>query len=97
MTAPVSREAIRHLIKEEVSRLKERTLTPDAVPDDVLLFDVSENGADNLGLDSLDALEIVMAIEDQCGVEIPEDIDLKVLATVDTLVAYVAKLMEHPS
>jgi acyl carrier protein len=96
-TPPLDDSTVRAIIKEEVSRLTERSLAPDAVPDDVLLFNVSEDGAENLGLDSLDAIEIVMAIEDHCGVEIPEDIDLKVLATVDTLASYVERLMGQPA
>lgn len=46
--------------------------------------------ADDLNIDSLDAVELVMAIEEQCGVKIP-DSELANLKTVGDIVAAIAK------
>lgn len=67
-------------------------MRPQDLSDDMLLFDINEDDKDNLGLDSLDALEIGMAIEDQYEVTIPEDIDFSELATINRLVSYVLRL-----
>lgn len=57
------------------------------------LFDVNGDGSDNLGLDSLDALELAMSIEQQYGVTVPTDVDFKELMTVNDIVAYVLRLV----
>ena len=46
---------------------------------------------DDLGADSLDLFELVMAIEEEFGVEIPTD-DLEEIATVGDVIKY---LKEH--
>jgi len=44
----------------------------------------------DLGLDSLDLVEMSMAIEEKLGIELPEDPDkLKATATVGTLIEFV--------
>lgn len=44
----------------------------------------------DLGADSLDTVELVMAFEEKFGVEIPDD-DAEKLATVGDVVAYIEK------
>jgi acyl carrier protein len=51
-------------------------------PDDKLV--------DDLGIDSLDMLEIVMAFEEKYGLSIP-DADIGKMQTVDDVVRYVSK------
>ncbi len=46
---------------------------------------------DDLGADSLDAVEIVMDLEDEFGVEI-DDTKAEAVATVGDLVAYIEEL-----
>lgn len=46
---------------------------------------------DDLGADSLDAVEIIMDIEDEFGVEI-DDTKAEAIATVGDLVAYIEEL-----
>ncbi|MDE6415231.1 MAG: acyl carrier protein [Anaeroplasmataceae bacterium] len=46
---------------------------------------------DDLGADSLDAVEIVMDIEDEFGVEI-DDTKAEAISTVGDLVAYIEEL-----
>ena len=56
------------------------------VPDD-LHEDVSLLGA-GLGLDSLDALEVVLGVEHAFGVKIADD-DISILRSINTIVDYV--------
>lgn len=57
-------------------------LTPDAISEKTSFID-------DLGIDSLDVVELVMELEDAFGMdEIPEE-DLKTLRTVGDLVEYV--------
>jgi acyl carrier protein len=56
----------------------------DAVTDEKHLVD-------DLGADSLDQVELVMALEEDFGIEIPDD-DAEEAQTVGALVALVAKL-----
>ena len=44
--------------------------------------------ADDLGADSLDIVELVMAIEEEYGIEIPDD-DAEKLQTVQDAITYV--------
>lgn len=82
----------RTILKAEISRLKDGTPAPENIPDDLLLFDVNEDGAENLGLDSLDALELALTIEEKLGLHLPSDLDFKQAPTIDRLVAYVVRL-----
>ena len=46
---------------------------------------------DGLGLDSLDALQLAMAVEERFGVQIPEGDEAKsIFASVDDLARYIA-------
>ena len=56
-------------------------LQPDKVTDDASFFD-------DLGADSLDVVELVMAFEEEFGVEIPED-DADKIKTVKDAIAYI--------
>ena len=44
--------------------------------------------AEDLGADSLDVVELLMAIEDEFGVEIPDE-EIENIKTVDDLVKYI--------
>ena len=48
--------------------------------------------ADDLGLDSLDVVEVVMAIEDEFAIEIP-DTEADAIASIADAVEYISK---HP-
>lgn len=48
----------------------------------------SSNIAEDLGADSLDVVELLMAIEDEFGLEIPDD-EIENIKTVDDLVKYI--------
>ena len=59
--------------------------TPDDIVDDAPLF------GSGLSLDSLDALQLAMAIEEKFGVKIPEgDAARPIFASVDALAAHIS-------
>jgi acyl carrier protein len=60
-------------------------LEPDEIETDAPLF------VEGLGLDSIDALELAMALEERYGVVIGDDPDLnqRIFASVQSLVAFV--------
>ena len=60
-------------------------ISTDEIQDDLPLF-----GADGLGLDSIDALELVIALEKNFGVTVPNsEVARMALATVDSIHDYV--------
>ena len=63
----------------ETLRLKQ---TADAIQPSEPLF------GEGLGLDSVDALELVLALEHAFGVQITEETGRQILGSVDTIVAY---------
>jgi acyl carrier protein len=68
-----------------VATLKLDDLRPEDIPDDEPLF-----GSPKFGLDSIDALELVVAVEKEFGVKIgSSEESRKALATVATLAAYI--------
>jgi len=57
----------------------------EQIADDLPLF-----GPEGLGLDSIDALELVVSLEKRFGVTVPNsDVAKNALATVETIAAYV--------
>jgi acyl carrier protein len=69
-----------------VAELDLRDLAPDEIVDDAALF------GEGLGLDSLDALELAIAIEERFGVRVPDDPRLReVFASVRALADYVSQ------
>lgn len=60
-------------------------ISPESIKNDQPLF-----GAGGVGLDSLDALELVVALEKEFGVRIPDaDVGRKVLISVETMVKFI--------
>jgi acyl carrier protein len=56
-------------------------------------IDAESSFTDDLGADSLDLVELVMAMEEEFGVEIPED-DSEKLQTFGDVVAYLKEKLE---
>jgi acyl carrier protein len=76
------RNELRKLIVEELD-LRDRT--PGSIDPEAPLF------GEGLGLDSLDALQLAVAVEERFGVAIPEDDEAKaIFASVSTLAAHIA-------
>src|SRR4051812_49728143 len=75
------RESIKEMMVENLM-LK---VSKDEIADDLPLF-----GPDGLGLDSIDALELVVSLEKRFGVSVPNsETARKALATVESIAEYV--------
>ena len=68
-------ERVKKIVIEQLG-VNESQITPDA------------SYIDDLGADSLDTVELVMALEEEFGVEIPDE-DAEKITTVDQTVAYI--------
>jgi acyl carrier protein len=80
------RELTERLKEIIVESLNLEGTSPQSIGDDEALF------GDGLGLDSVDALELVVALEKEYGIKIRSDeIDPQAFATVDSLARFVAQ------
>lgn len=76
---------LRSLIKEMLVKNLMLQVTPDQIGDDLPLF-----GPNGLGLDSIDALELVVSIEKTFGVGVPNsEVAGRALRTVNTIHDYI--------
>ncbi len=76
-------------LRAEIKKMLVRNLmlqvNPEQIGDDLPLF-----GPDGLGLDSIDALELVVSMEKTFGVGVPNsDVATKALRTVNTIRDYI--------
>jgi acyl carrier protein len=76
------RKTVIDTFKNELIRRLNLPYAPDDLHEDIALL-----GA-GLGLDSLDALEIVLCIENSFGIKIPDQ-NISVLRSINTVVDYV--------
>ena len=87
---------LRARIKEMLVKNLMLQVTPEQIGDDLPLF-----GANGLGLDSIDALELVVLVEERFGVTIPdEEVGKAAFASIDALADFVlhqAPTAESPS
>ncbi len=80
----VDNELIEKLKQLIITRLKLTDLTPDMIETDAPLF------GEGLGLDSIDALELVLGLEKEFGIVIPDaEVGRKVFQSVRTMAQYV--------
>ena len=72
-------------VKEMIVGQLRLTLDPGEIGDDAPLF-----GAEGMGFDSVDALELVLGMEQHFGVDIPdEEVGRRVLQSVRTMADFV--------
>jgi acyl carrier protein len=81
------RMAVTNSIKEELIKRLNLPYKPEDIHEDISLF-----GA-GLGLDSLDALEVVLCVENCFGIKIP-DHNISILRSINTLADYVLEEKE---
>ena len=78
-------------LKGRIKRLVVNRLNLEMVPGEIGDAGVPLFG-EGLGLDSIDALELVLGLEQEFGVKIEdEEMGVKALASVDALTAFVAE------
>jgi acyl carrier protein len=71
-------------VKSAIVRCLRMPIAPEEIKDDMPLFD------EGLGLDSIDALEIVLELQRSFGVEITdEQVGKRVLGSVRTIVEFI--------
>lgn len=81
--AEVDSELIEKLKQLIITRLKLADMTPEMIETDAPLF------GEGLGLDSIDALELVLGLEKEFGVVIPDaEVGKKVFQSVRTMAQY---------
>ncbi len=90
MAADAVRTKLKELIVEELNL---EGKSPADIDDEAPLFgDVGADGG--LGLDSLDALQLAVAVEESFGVRVPEGEEARpIFASVDALVRHIEKEM----
>jgi acyl carrier protein len=72
------------LKKQIIEELNLEDIKPEDIEDDALLF------GDGLGLDSIDALELVVLMEKYHGVKITDEtVGKKVLASISSMAEYI--------
>ena len=71
------------MIFDEVKEILADMLEIDA--DEI---ELTSSLADDLGADSLDAIDIVMSVEDQYGIEVPDE-TIKSMKTVEDIVSFI--------
>jgi len=81
----MDRETLKRKLKELlVSGLRLQDTEPSAITDDQPIF------VEGLGLDSIDALELVVLIEEHFGIAIPdEEVGKSAFASINALVDYI--------
>ena len=82
MTNPVTLQQLKVML---VDKLNLKSVTADQITDDHALF-----GPDGLGLDSVDALELVLAIESEYGIQVQdEEVGREAFVSVQVLAAFI--------
>ena len=83
MASDTVRDKLKELI---ITELNLEGKSPDDIEDGAPLF------GEGLGLDSLDALQLAMVIEENFGVQVPEGDEARpIFASVDSLVDFINK------
>jgi len=82
-------KSLKEQIKDLIIRRLRLEISPAEIDDTSALF------GDGLGLDSIDALELVVGLEHEFGISIPdEDVGKEAFASVEALCSYVEKHRE---
>jgi acyl carrier protein len=89
MDLPLLKSQLKALIVKELN-LEGRD--PASIHDDAQLFGASREGQlASLGLDSLDALQLAMSIEERYGVRVPDGPEAReIFASVASIASYLA-------
>ena len=81
----MDRNILRQQVKELLSTGLRLEVSPDQITDDGAIF------GEGLGLDSIDALELVVLVEEKFNIAIPdEEAGRQAFASVNTLVEFIS-------
>ncbi len=84
----VEREELKRRVKELIVRQLKLEIDPTTIQDAAPLFGEGEG---SLGLDSIDALELVLGVEKEFGIKVQdEEVGVKAFASVDALCDFIA-------
>jgi acyl carrier protein len=87
---PESDDALKSRLKEILVQRLKLERSPESIGDDERLFDPA-----GLGLDSIDALEFVLGIEQELGIQVGnEEVAGEALGSIDRLAGYLRE--KHP-
>lgn len=82
----VTEELIADIKRLIIERLKLEEITPEDIQTDAPLF------GEGLGLDSIDALELVIGLEKEYGISIPDaEVGKRVFQSVRTIAQYIVE------
>lgn len=87
----MDREELKLKLKEiMIAGLRLQDVAPSGITDDQPIF------VDGLGLDSIDALELVVLIEEHFGIAIPdEDVGKTAFSSINALADFICAEREH--
>lgn len=90
--------SIKDGLKELIVERLKLEIAPSSIGDAVPLFGASEGQEGGLALDSVEALELVVGIEERWGVAIQDDSMASEFYSIDTLSSLVVRLLaERPA
>lgn len=79
-----NREDLARRVKELIVRRLKLEIAPETIENGAALF------GEGLGLDSIDALELVLGLEQEFGIKVEdEEVGVKAFASVDALVDFI--------
>jgi acyl carrier protein len=88
-------EAVRAFVKEQIAYLRDNEIAAADIADDQPLSGDPETAPEGaLTLDSLDQVELALAIENEYDIGTPEDLDFEQFNTVNDIVEFVASLIQ---
>ena len=80
-------EDLKTKVKDLIVRQLKLEIDPASIPDAAPLFGDAEKG---LGLDSIDALELVLGVEKEFGIKVQdEEVGVQAFASVDALCDFI--------
>jgi acyl carrier protein len=82
----MTKEELRPRVKELIVRRLKLEIDPQTIEDGAPLF------GEGLGLDSIDALELVLGLEQEFGIKVEdEEVGVKAFASVDALCDFIER------
>jgi len=84
-------DSLFEVIVEELVALRPASFVAGEITPTTRLYSLSSDDGPSLELDSLDALELISALEERLGIEIDTELDLEGIRTVNDVTAIVRR------